>query len=195
MPRLLVILSTAVALSGCVAGQTLTYDYTPTAAVDKASGEVSVVVRDERTYVQDGNKGADYVGHYRAGLGNTWDVTTKGGTAFADVFARDLREEIESLGFTTGKGGRTLQVDIKEWNMDTYVNARFWYELVVAVVAPGGEVVLAPQTLKDDKRIEGSIWAGPKYAVEKQMPQLYDQVVQAIVRGNAEVLNALRTGP
>lgn len=195
MPRFLIVLSTVVALSGCVAGQTLNYDYTPTAAIEKASGEVSVVVRDERTYVKDGNKSAGYVGHYRAGWGNTWDVTTKGGTAFADIFARDLREEIEALGFTAGTAGRTLQVDIKEWNMDTYVNARFWYELIVAVVGPGGEALLAPQTLKEDKRIDGSIWVGPKYAVEKQMPQLYDQVVQAIVRGNAEVLNALRTGP
>jgi hypothetical protein len=139
MTKILVMLSIAVALSGCVAGQTLNYDYTPTTAVDKASGAVSVVVRDERTYVKDGNKGADYVGHYRAGFGNTWDVTTKGGTAFADVLARDIREEVESLGFTTGKGARTLQVDMKEWNMDTYVNAKFWYELIVAVVGPGAQ--------------------------------------------------------
>lgn len=195
MKKSLTVLLVAITLGGCVAGQTLNYDYKPTAATDKASGEVSVVVRDERTYVKDGNKGADYVGHYRAGFGNTWDVKTKGGMAFADVLARDLREEIEALGFTTGSNGRSLQVAIKEWNMDTYLNAKFWYELVVAVVGPGGETILAPQTLKEEKRIDGSIWVGPKYAVEKQMPVLYDQLVQALVRQNSEVLNALRAGP
>ncbi len=195
MTKFLMMLSAAVMLSGCVAGQTLNYDYKPAVAVDKASGEVNVVVRDERTYVKDGNKGADYVGHYRAGFGNTWDVTTKGGTAFADILARDLREEIEFLGFATGKGGRTLQVDIKDWSMDTYLNAKFWYELIVAVVGPAGEAVLAPQTIKEEKQIDGSFWVGPKYAVEKQMPELYDQVVQAIVRNTSEVRNALRSGP
>ena len=194
MTKFLVILSAALVLSGCVAGQTLNYDYKPTVAVGKANGEVNIVVRDERIYVKDGDKGPDYVGHYRAGFGNTWDVTTKGGTAFAEILARDLREEIASLGFTNGKGSRTLQVDIRDWNMDTYMNAKFWYELLVAVIDPDGKAIIPPQTLKEEKRIEGSFWVGPKYAVEKQMPVLYDQVLQAIVRSNPEVLNALRAG-
>lgn len=195
MTKILSMLVTAMMLGGCVAGQTLSYDYKPTAAVDKTGGEVSVAVRDERPYVKSGDKGPDYVGHYRAGFGNTWDVTTKGGAPFADVLARDLREELDALGFTAGNAGRTLQVAIREWNMDTYMNAKFWYELVVSVVGAGGEPVIPPQTLKEEKRIDGSFWVGPKYAVEKQMPAFYDQLIQDLVRNNPDVRSALQPRP
>lgn len=192
MMRIPFVLAVILLTAGCVAGQHLSYDYAPEAVAIKNSGTVNVAVRDERPYVTSGDKSPDYVGHYRAGFGNTWDITTEGKTPFADVVARDLREEITALGFSGGTGGKTLQVVIREWNMDTYLNAKFWYALMVSVIRQDSGTVLAEKSLAEEKRIEGSVWVGPKYAVEKQMPTFYDEVIKTIARENPVILDALR---
>ena len=107
------------ALAGCVAGQSLQTTYTPPAPVVKAAGsaDVLVVVTDNRPYVKTGDKLPHYIGKYRAGFGNPWNVYTQNEEPFASVLARDLSAELGSLGYavqTDAPVGRKLALSIKE---------------------------------------------------------------------------------
>lgn len=192
--RYLWVVSLSILLGGCVAGQTLKLDYTAEQPSMRTSGTVvNVDVKDKRPFVVDGSKKPSYVGHYRAGFGNTWDVHTDSGEALATIMARDLSADLGTLGFKVSSdltATRTVGVTIVNWNFDSYINAKVWYECFVSVRDQAGHV-LAQTTLKDESRIEGSVMVGPKYAVEREMPKIYRSVIRKMVRENSSVLQAL----
>lgn len=192
--RCLGIIFLFIVLSGCVAGQTLQLDYTAEYPGTRKSGTVvGVDVKDKRPFVVDGRKKPSYVGHYRAGFGNTWDVHTDDGEALATIIARDLSADLGTLGFKVANdltATRIIGVTIVDWNFDSYINAKVWYECLVSVRDQAGNA-LANTTIKDESRIEGSVMVGPKYAVEREMPKVYRSVIRKMVRENSSILQAL----
>ena len=108
------------AISGCVAGQSLQTTYTPSAAAATAGAKsaVQVVVTDDRPYVKNGDKPPHYIGKYRAGFGNPWErLHRERRAARARALARDLSAELGSLGYAVKSGApidRTLTLSIKE---------------------------------------------------------------------------------
>jgi len=104
----------------------------------------------------------------------------------------DLVEELDALGFNTGNASpdRSLVVTIQEWNFNAYANGEFWYELDVAVFDKN-QKQLASSRLEDNVTIDGSFWAGPKKAMEAEIPRLYGLMLKAIIRENHEIMNAL----
>jgi hypothetical protein len=186
----------AVVTTGCVAGQSVKLDHEPielqTANVNIA---VSVAVKDERDFILSGDKPSNYIGHYRAGFGNPWNVTTKSGEPLAGVLAADIEEELVNLGFQVAESRSTanklLEAKIKQWNLDSYINAEIWYEVLVRVMTPEG-VRLAESELGDRQEIPGSFWVGPKYAVQKRLPEIYAELIDSMVRDNPEIMTALK---
>lgn len=182
----------AVTLAGCVVGQELSMDY------GKASGEiteansVTVAVTDQRPYVLSGEKNPWFIGKYRGGFGNPWDVSTDNDEPLADVLSRGISDALLNRGFGSSVDpDRTVSVTIREWNFDGYQNGRFWYDLEVQVDTHGG-AAMDPITVNDEKYIDGSFWKGAKGGFEKQMPGLYKQAIDKAITENADVMKALR---
>ena len=184
----------SVMLSGCVVGQKLDMDYTAAAVEVTEPNRVKIDVVDERPYVVSGDKDPWFIGKYRAGFGNPWDVTTEDNVPLAQVLAADLEEALQGLGFGSDAASpdRVLAVQIRDWNFDGYQNGRFWYALDVEVRGSDGSVIES-LTLEDNREITGSFWTGAKGGFEKEMPALYRSVVDAVVTRNDKVLAALRS--
>lgn len=186
------ILALALALAGCVAGQSIRLRYEPAATgATAASVPVAVTVIEHREYVTGGDKQPWYLGHYRAGFGNTWDVATQGKVPLAEQLQADLRGELASLGLREGSGGRALAVKIHEWNFDTLMNGRVWYDVEATVTGADG-APLATVRVKDERTVEGNVWTGAKGAMEAQVPAIYGEMIRKLVRENPAMLAALR---
>jgi hypothetical protein len=193
--RTLTLVLSPLVLAGCVAGQSLQTEYEPPAAVAETTGlAVSLTVTDDRPYVKSGEKAPYYVGRYRAGFGNPWDVSTANEEALVSIVRRDIAEELVALGHPlkdAAVADRGLAVSIRDWNFDGYQNGNFWYDLLVTVRSPAGDV-LVNSVVKDKIGITGTLWEGAKGGFERDMPKLYPQIIRNLVRENAEVSAALR---
>lgn len=193
--RTLTLVLSPLVLAGCVAGQSLQTEYEPPAAVAPMTGlAVSLTVTDDRPYVKSGEKAPYYVGRYRAGFGNPWDVSTANEEALVSIVRRDIAEELVALGHPlkdAAVADRGLAVSIRDWNFDGYQNGNFWYDLLVTVRSPTGDV-LVNSVVKDKIGITGTLWEGAKGGFERDMPKLYPQIIRKLVRENAEVSAALR---
>ena len=181
-------------LTGCVAYQTIALDYSPRPH-DKiiSSYIIKSEVTDERPYVTSGQKKDRYIGHYRGGYGNTWDVLLRGRDNLAERFAIDILKELNACGFQTKPlpADRALKVEIADFNFDAYINGRFWYDIRISVLDSENKT-LASSIVKDERVIKGSVLIGPVAAFPKELPILYHEIIEKIVRDNPDVLNALK---
>ena len=188
-------LITLFSLAGCVAGQSIKMGYEPiSVAAEKLDIAVQVLSDDQRSFVISGAKQPNYIGHYRAGFGNTWDVTTENKQPLTDNLRQSVSSDLTALGFTIVEQGakRVLKIVIQDWNFDTYMNGKMWYQIHVTVESAKGET-LAEADLEETVVIEGSIWVGAKYAFERELPKIYMTVVKNIARDNKKILAALKS--
>ena len=180
------------ALPGCVARQAIRLQHAPgTVANLSSSKTVAVEAKDDRDFIVSGNKQPSYLGHFRAGFGNTWDVNNSGYRALAAQFKDDIVAELKAHGIkTVASGERKIQVDIKDWNFDTYMNGKLWYDISV-VVTDGGGMVLATTSIKAETVIRGSFWIGPAVAFKREVPKVYSGIIKEIL-GKNEIQKALQ---
>lgn len=182
-----------VLFSGCVANQTIALSYYPDAHEKIISSyTVKSEVVDERLFIKDGNKSPSYLGHFRASFGNTWDVTTTGRVALAKQFAIDILKELKALGFKIDSlaGDRMLKVDILKYNFDAYINGKFWYKIRITVL-DSAKKTLAESIIEDTHIIKGSTWVGPAGAFKKELPEIYQGIIEKIIRENDVIVKAL----
>lgn len=182
----------ASSLGGCAIGQTLELDHDATVTPVVAIGQALVVdVEDRRPYVLSGNKPPTYVGKYRGGFGNPWDVNTASAEPLADIIMRDLKEQASEMGFSVQDSAeRTLQIRILEWNLDTYHNGLFWCEIDVSALGEDGSSI-ATQKVEHSEYLKGSLWTGAKAGAEKEMPKIYSAVIDQLLQDNPEIVRAL----
>lgn len=188
----------ALALAGCVAGQSLDTAYTPPAPAAPEAGaaakvSVQVAVTDDRSYVKSGDKPPHYIGKYRAGFGNPWNVYTPNDEPLAAVLARDVSMDLVALGYVAkpdAPADRRLAVSIVEWNFDGYQNGKMWYELRAEVRDATGNI-LATDTVREQSEIKGTFWMGAKGGFEREMPKLYAAAVARLVRDNPAISSAI----
>ncbi len=182
--------------SGCVAGQSIEMVYVPdTEAVETLGIHVRVSSEDQREFILNGKKMSNYMGRYRGGFGKPFDVTTKNKQPLASNLHRDVTRDLIALGFdVVDKGaGRILKVEIKDWDFNTYINGKMWYQIHVVVEAADGEV-LVESDFKDKVVIKGNEWVGAKYAFERELPKIYKSIVNKVARDNPQILSALKSG-
>ena len=182
----------AMSMSGCVAGQSIGLRHVAGSAPEFTSGKtVSVETKDSRDFVKDGKKDPSYLGHLRAGYGNTWGVENAGALALAEQFKSDLIAEMKSKGIKTdASGDRVLSVDILDWNFDAYQNGRVWYDIAVSVSDSAGKV-LASTKVKDEKVVKGSVMMGAVNAMKREVPVIYSDLVNEIL-GDSKIQKALK---
>jgi hypothetical protein len=189
------LLVSAALLGGCVVGQSVSANYEAGPAVAPKGMAVFATVHDERPYVKSGDKPPYFIGLYRGGFGNPWDVTTKDKQPLADLLQRDFAKELQALGYDVvvpESAARTIDVAIREWKFDAMLNGKFGYVLDVRVHGRDGRE-LVQSTVQDSQYIEGSVWTGAKSAVEAKMPELYAGAIRKLVRENSKVSAALAT--
>ena len=172
--------------SGCVAGQAIRLQHAPGSGPKfTTSRTVTVDAKDSRDFIVSGDKKPSYLGHFRAGFGNTWDVNNSEYKALAVQFKEDMLAELKAQGIQTVEAGeRNIQVDIKDWNFDTYQNGKLWYEISVNITDNAG-TVLASTTVKDQKVIRGSFWTGPVGAFKREVPVIYSDIIKNILGQDA----------
>ena len=191
LKKLAILLFVSIPMVGCVAGQSVTIDYSAEAmAVAPAdAGAVRVTVADKRPFVLSGDKPAYFVGKYRAGFGNPWDVTTEDRKPLAELMQADVVEELQALGFGTDGAGKTLAVTINDWNFDGWQNGRLWYDIAIMLSSSDG-TELYSGAVKEEVGITGTL-SGIKGGVERDIPVIYSNAIKKIVRENSELLSAL----
>jgi hypothetical protein len=183
-------------LGGCVVGQSVSPTYDVGLGTAVTGTPVSVNVHDERPYVKSGEKPPHFIGQYRGGFGNPWNVSTEGDQPVASLLQRDLAKELQALGHPVVAqvaGVRMLDVAIDEYQFDGYQNAKFWYLFNVKVIGPDGKVI-AQSAVQDKLVIQGTFWQGAKGGIEKQLPELHAGAIRKIVRDNESVSAALTAG-
>jgi len=189
--KLSILLVASWIISGCVAGQHIKLDHTTTQDQQNSSGlAVEVTVEDKRTFILDKNKDESYIGHYRAGFGNTFAVTTQNKTPLKKQIQSDLLDELKNLGYLSNDSGKKLVVSIVKWNFDAYHNGKFWYEINIKVLSKAGKTI-ASSSLADKIVIKASGLSGAKGGFEKELPGHYDKIIDNIIRNNKTVLKAL----
>ena len=189
--KLAMLLLISIPMYGCVAGQSVAIDYSaePMTIAPGDAGAVRVTVADKRPFVLSGDKPAYYVGKYRAGFGNPWDVTTEDRKPLAELIEADVVEELRALGFSTEGPGKMLAVTVNDWNFDGWQNGRLWYDISMVLSSSDG-VELYSGTVKDEVGITGTL-SGIKGGVERDIPIIYSNAIRKMVRENDELLGAL----
>lgn len=185
-------------LGGCVVGQSLPMDYQADGSAEAAGhGQaVAVQVTDQRPFVLSGDKPPSFIGKYRGGFGNPWDVSTEDDVPLAQVIARALSAELIRLGFTvTERSAASLQVDISDWNFDTYQNGNFVYALDIGIADAGGEQVMPSTRVEDKVYVKGTFWSGGKGGFQRQMPEMYGDVIRRLIVDNPQTMQALGSLP
>jgi hypothetical protein len=189
------LLAGAVSLGGCVVGQTVSPRYSVGPGAAATGAPVALNAHDERPYVKNGEKPPYFIGQYRGGFGNPWNVSTEGEQPVASLLQRDLAKELQSLGHPVvaqSAGVRVLDVAIDDYQFDGYQNAKFWYLFNVRVIGADGKVI-AQSAVEDKQVIQGTFWEGAKGGVEKKLPELYADAIRKLVRDNPTISSALST--
>ncbi len=185
-------------LSSCALGNAgrklqLSYAPSPQSVPGLHSKTFSIQVTDRRPYVTHGKKVPSYLGIYRGGYGNPFDVVNYGKVALADQMKVDLRSEFQALGLveTAASASKQVSVRIHDWNFDAGIDARFWYDVELSVADFEGKQ-LATSRAKAEMVIKGNAFAGPHSAMQKEIPVRYGELIRKLVREDSSILSALR---
>ncbi len=197
MPTRMLLLFASLLLAGCRPFLELGYsppapEYLP----GLASRPFNLVVTDLRPYVTHARKFPFYLGIVRGGYGNPIDVFNKQKRSLAEQMKGDLRQELLSLGMVEASGAAVpqLSVRIHDWNFDSAVSSRFWYDVEVSVTTPDGKL-LANNRAEDTKILDNTnVFTGGIPAMQKAMPAFYAELIHKLIRDDPAILTALQLG-
>jgi hypothetical protein len=194
-------------LTGCVVGNTHTFNYVPAEKSDIGAGRTVLVfaVDDQRPYIVSGDEPVNFVGEQRNGYGMPFNVTTTDGRPFAQIVQETIHRDLEAAGFrvtssldkasgiagavSTGGSERALNVVMREFKSDTFNNINFDYDFEVIVYdATGAE--LARDRINGEEELEGSMM-NPVKASRQKVPAHFYRKIHALITGNDKVVKAL----
>jgi len=181
-------------ITGCVVGQKIDLAYTPDTSFTPGHGQLlTIAVADLRPCVKNGEKPPSYLGRFRGGFGNPWDVNTEGTVALEQLFRVSLMADLEAMGFKAHEATapRTIRVEILDYDVDGMLNGQFQYDIKTRVLDASGKV-LFENTIKETRYISGSFWTGAKGACQEQVPLIHAQVIRKITRENKDFLAAIQ---
>lgn len=187
-------------LGGClVVGQKVNLGSATTgvSAVDgSAYYPLSVRVVENRYFVLTGEKEPSFIGKYRGGFGNPFDVNTEGNVPLAIQMERDLSTSLQRNGFSVvGDGAeRNVKVSIDNYNFDCMLNCQVWHLLQVVIEDNEGNA-LHGHTVNIESVVDGNFFMGSKHYLEKELPVIYAKMLQDIVRNNPDAMAALQRKP
>jgi len=147
-------------IAGCAVGNQYNYREADIKLPVTGEGQLGLAVLDNRPYVLNGDKEANFVGLQRGGFGNPFNVTTSSGNPLAEDFYTLLATELASNGFEVidlhlssldGKlvadaissfgGRRSVVLTVSEWKTDAYMNFGLNYDLGLQIFDQNGELL------------------------------------------------------
>ncbi len=196
-----------VLLTGCVVGNTHTFDYAPAERSEIGAGRTVhlYAVDDQRAYVVSGDEPANFVGEQRNGYGMPFNVTTTDGRPFAKIVQETVQRDLEAAGFRVNPSAEkassiagaagpvqadsALTVVMREFKSDTFNNINFDYDFEVIVYDAAG-TELARDRLSGEEELPGSMM-NPVKASKKKVPAHFYSKIHALITGNPKVMKAL----
>ncbi len=145
-------------LTGCAVGNKYDYQQAELSLPVKGTSQISLGVIDNRSYVIDGEKPANFIGLQRGGFGNPFDVSTKSGKSLTEdmtlVLDRSLKQsgyQVNKLFFSSPdsslvanvimKDGqqKNIVLTVSEWKTDVYMNITLSYDLLLQILDQQGQ--------------------------------------------------------
>ncbi|HEX7829810.1 MAG TPA: hypothetical protein VF787_09140 [Thermoanaerobaculia bacterium] len=203
----LLALFAVVLLTGCVVGNTHTFNYVPADRSDVGAGKLVLLfaVEDQREYVISGDEPTNFVGEQRNGYGMPFNVTTTDKRPFAIVVQETVARDLEAAGFevTTSaskatdiaaalrdaKANRALAVVMREFKSDTFNNINFDYDFEAIVYDADGKEI-ARDRIYGEEELEGSLM-NPVKASKRKVPEEFYKRIHSLITANHKVLDAL----
>jgi len=181
----IVMLVSALCLGGCAAGQQIRYHDTELDLGASGNATVAVTSQDNRNYIKNGEKERNYVGNFRGGFGNPFNVSTESGKPLADDTSSVICAALKKKGFVClpvsvepnepqtqvvdklkATSANTLMLlTINEWLSSTFQNTGLSYDLVLTVMDSQGTRVVEKK-IKGEDELGGSFWSPPGHAKE-----------------------------
>lgn len=194
---------------GCAVGQGIKYHDVGVSLNSQGTSTVAVSTLDSRNYVTDGEKDPSFIGTFRGGFGNPFDVSTESENPLAKDMTMEICSSLGTAGFTAtpvilAKGDakeeavaklkgtaadRLLLLTLREWRSDTYQNTSLYYDADLVVMSKNGDV-LGQSSTKGEDDLGGSAWNPPANAKEK-VPQAYKKNLEALLNDES-IMNALK---
>lgn len=209
MRVIFLVFSISIFISGCAVGVEHRYDLTDAQLNVDTKQSVAVGVLDQRPYVVNGEKGANFVGIQRGGFGNPFDVTTVSGNPLAEDMSATIetslkanqvavqrvailpegnsRKAISTLG--TAKASRSLLITLREWKSDTYTNTKLTYDIHAQIFSTGGEE-LARKVMNGQDNLGGDFVNPPGHA-RIAVPKAFRQKLKDLF-SDSQIKAALR---
>jgi hypothetical protein len=196
-----------VLLSGCVVGNTHSFNYVPADRTDAGAGKVVLLfaVDDQRPYILSGDEPANFVGEQRNGYGMPFNVTTADKRPFATIVQETVQRDLEAAGFRvtaskdkaanvasavqSANANRALAVIMREFKSDTFNNINFDYDFEAVVYDANGNE-LARDKIAGEEEIKGSLMNPPKAAKQK-VPQEFYARIHRLITANPKIMTAL----
>jgi hypothetical protein len=188
-------LASAFILGGCAVGQKFQYsDASIPMTRVSSSGPVDVGVHDLRPYVVSGGKPESFVGLYRGGFGNPFDVNTESGKPMATEMRDAIVNALQSKGLTvtpvaigpkdsasqaksalmSTNAKRLVLVTLNEWKSDTMMGTELIYDVTLAVLDSKGEQ-LAVNSVNGEDNL-GNLGLTPHAGVSTAFARKFDAI-------------------
>ncbi len=171
----IILLLVLVLMAGCAIGNK--YDYRASSinlpVKSETHSKLVLSVEDSRSYVQQGDKKANFVGLQRGGFGNPFNVTTKSGNPLSEDMAVAITTALENAGYQVicmnglydktllmsaaneNGASRIVILTVNEWKSDIYMNMTLHCDVALRVCDVDGNV-LAENSAKFVDNIGGA---------------------------------------
>jgi len=195
--------------SSCAVGQKIKYHDIHLDIKNNGMHSIAISVLDNRPYVVDGEKDMSYIGTFRGGWGNPFDVFTESENALAQDMAVVLCDSLNKNGYQAtplspvkgekkekaierllkSNSDRLLLLTINEWYSSTYQNTGLFYDVSLAVMDKNGEVQ-AESKVKGEDDLGGDFWNPPANA-KARVPEAYKQKLESLINDDS-IVEALK---
>ena len=151
--RVWLMMGAALVLGGCntyvgFAGADWPMPYNPTTTGYSNGKSVAITVQDKRPYIVSGDKAPTFIGLVRSPAGIPYNTTFEPAEIVAEKIKRDIAAEVSAQGYAIGQGEYTMDVVIREFKHDGYIQLTIFHNLEVTVSHEGQERT----TTIEDKR-------------------------------------------
>ncbi|MBI5890518.1 MAG: hypothetical protein HZB47_07555 [Nitrosomonadales bacterium] len=194
-------------LTGCVVGNKIDYTSAQLSVKYPGTTKLAFGIQDKRTYIVTKNKDDNFVGVYRGGFGNPFNVTTsskkslsediavvvsrvlniEGAHASPIIFDGSTSDEEISRTMKNNSTPKALVITINEWKSDSTNSfahrvTNFDFNLVAVTYDHNG-IQLAKKVVKGTEQVSGGAFAGFSY-VESAAPNVLKSKLEELLSGD-----------